>query len=83
MSDELFVQELSVIEGHIPKDLDGQFLRNGSNPYYTPYAGYHWWVDQLQSKTQCHHIPTMALHSFSILHLLTYYYMEHTWTHGT
>lgn len=30
------------VEGTIPKDLDGMFLRNGPNPQFPPRDNYHW-----------------------------------------
>lgn len=30
------------IEGHLPQCLNGEFVRVGPNPKYTPVAGYHW-----------------------------------------
>lgn len=41
VKDELFMERL-VTQGAVPLELDGTYLRNGSNPYYDPYAGYHW-----------------------------------------
>ena len=31
-----------VVEGEIPRTLNGSYYRNGSNPPYEPPAGYHW-----------------------------------------
>jgi carotenoid cleavage dioxygenase-like enzyme len=36
------LQDLPVVLGELPADLHGCYLRNGSNPYYDPYASYHW-----------------------------------------
>ena len=30
--DELFVEQLNVIEGHVPNDIYGAYIRNGPNP---------------------------------------------------
>lgn len=38
---EIVVEEPEVI-GEIPSDLEGMFLRNGSNPKYKPKGKYHW-----------------------------------------
>jgi carotenoid cleavage dioxygenase len=34
--------ELAVIEGAIPKDVEGSYLRVGPNPLYEPLGRYHW-----------------------------------------
>ena len=31
-----------VIEGEIPRELNGSFYRNGPNPQYAPRGHYHW-----------------------------------------
>lgn len=41
---EVFEHKCEVVAGELPAELDGVFMRNGSNPYYDPYAGYHWWA---------------------------------------
>eukprot|EP00002_Diphylleia_rotans_P033650 TRINITY_DN7172_c0_g4_i1.p1 TRINITY_DN7172_c0_g4~~TRINITY_DN7172_c0_g4_i1.p1 ORF type:complete len:527 (+),score=120.95 TRINITY_DN7172_c0_g4_i1:58-1638(+) len=33
---------LQVVEGEIPKDIDGMFVRNGPNPQFAPIWGHHW-----------------------------------------
>lgn len=30
------------IEGQLPRDLEGMFVRNGPNPQFPPLGGYHW-----------------------------------------
>jgi len=30
------------VDGHIPEDLNGSFVRNGANPKYEPKGLYHW-----------------------------------------
>lgn len=35
--DEVFISNLEVI-GKLPEDLTGRYLRNGPNPYFTPYT---------------------------------------------
>ncbi|KAI8470686.1 MAG: carotenoid cleavage dioxygenase [Monoraphidium minutum] len=42
VADELFDQELELLEGSIPQELDGAFLRVGPNPALAPVGGYHW-----------------------------------------
>lgn len=39
---EVYEAKCEVVAGELPADLDGVFMRNGSNPFYDPYAGYHW-----------------------------------------
>lgn len=39
--DEIAVESCEVI-GEIPRDLTGMFVRNGSNPRFTPKGRYHW-----------------------------------------
>eukprot|EP00879_Flechtneria_rotunda_P014999 GHRR01015673.1.p1 GENE.GHRR01015673.1~~GHRR01015673.1.p1 ORF type:complete len:253 (+),score=75.61 GHRR01015673.1:215-973(+) len=39
---EIFKQECQVVSGELPAELDGMYMRNGSNPYYEPYASFHW-----------------------------------------
>jgi len=41
VEDELNTQALRV-EGQIPGDLEGTFLRNGPNPHFAPKGRYHW-----------------------------------------
>ncbi|KAL4601068.1 hypothetical protein ACB092_11G245200 [Castanea dentata] len=31
-----------LVKGHLPECLNGEFVRVGSNPKFTPVAGYHW-----------------------------------------
>lgn len=37
---ELAVDDLEVVQGAIPSDLDGTYLRNGPNPRFTPLGAY-------------------------------------------
>lgn len=39
---ELFNIELEVIDGALPDDLEGAFMRVGPNPALPPVGGYHW-----------------------------------------
>eukprot|EP00878_Enallax_costatus_P010867 GHUV01011347.1.p2 GENE.GHUV01011347.1~~GHUV01011347.1.p2 ORF type:complete len:199 (+),score=59.97 GHUV01011347.1:2000-2596(+) len=39
---EVYLQNCEVVSGALPAELDGMYMRNGSNPYYEPYASYHW-----------------------------------------
>jgi carotenoid cleavage dioxygenase-like enzyme len=39
--DELTLRDLDV-EGEIPLDLNGVYIRNGPNPQYEPQGRYHW-----------------------------------------
>lgn len=39
---EVFSAECEVVAGELPAELDGVYMRNGSNPFYDPYASYHW-----------------------------------------
>lgn len=41
VKDEVFSASCEVVKGAIPLELDGMFLRNGSNPVQQVYAGYH------------------------------------------
>lgn len=41
VSDETFQDALEV-EGSMPAELNGIYLRNGPNPAFKPIAGYHW-----------------------------------------
>lgn len=45
---EVYEAKCEVVSGALPAQLDGVFMRNGSNPYYDPYAGYHWCVPSTQ-----------------------------------
>ena len=36
------VADLTVVAGELPSDLEGVFVRNGSNPRYEPKGRYHW-----------------------------------------
>ena len=40
--DEELDAELSVVEGEVPKDLFGTYVRNGPNPKLAPEGRYHW-----------------------------------------
>src|SRR5688572_27818011 len=39
--EELTAAKLEVV-GELPRDLLGAFVRNGSNPYFSPRGRYHW-----------------------------------------
>ena len=39
---EVYLKDCEVVSGELPAELDGMYMRNGSNPYYEPYASYHW-----------------------------------------
>jgi carotenoid cleavage dioxygenase-like enzyme len=39
---EVFTMDLKVVEGAIPPDMSGVFLRTGPNPQHQPWGGYHW-----------------------------------------
>lgn len=39
---QVYQSELEVIEGALPADLSGAFLRNGPNPKLSVEGGYHW-----------------------------------------
>ena len=41
VADELILEDLPV-EGEIPQDLNGVYLRNGPNPHYEPKGSYHY-----------------------------------------
>jgi carotenoid cleavage dioxygenase len=41
-TDELTLGGLEVVEGRIPDDLNGVYVRNGPNPQYEPQGRYHW-----------------------------------------
>jgi carotenoid cleavage dioxygenase-like enzyme len=36
------VEDLTVVAGELPSDIDGLFVRNGSNPAFDPPGRYHW-----------------------------------------
>lgn len=40
--DELTLRDLTVLEGEIPDDLNGVYVRNGPNPQHEPVGRYHW-----------------------------------------
>ncbi|MDV3220452.1 carotenoid oxygenase family protein [Intrasporangium sp.] len=40
--DEVTVSDLPVLEGALPRDLDGVYVRNGPNPQFPPLGRYHW-----------------------------------------
>lgn len=39
---QVYQSEVEVIEGSLPADLSGVFLRNGPNPKLPVDGGYHW-----------------------------------------
>ncbi|WP_312470289.1 carotenoid oxygenase family protein [Neobacillus sp.] len=39
---EIYVDELTVIEGKVPNDIYGAYVRNGPNPKHEPNGRYHW-----------------------------------------
>lgn len=39
---QVYQSELEVIDGALPADLSGAFLRNGPNPKLPVEGGYHW-----------------------------------------
>lgn len=39
---EVFTKTLEVVEGEVPGDLDGVYIRTGSNPQHRPWGGLHW-----------------------------------------
>lgn len=41
MHDEREKEDVELVQGEIPKDLRGMFIRNGPNPQFTPEF-YHW-----------------------------------------
>lgn len=54
MQAEVFEAKCEVVSGELPPELDGVFLRNGSNPFYDPYAGYHWYAPHTPRSTTQH-----------------------------
>ena len=40
--DELFIEQLTVLEGQVPNDIYGAYIRNGPNPKHDPKGRYHW-----------------------------------------
>ncbi len=40
--DEIDAPALAVVAGEVPRDLDGTFVRNGSNPRFSAAGRYHW-----------------------------------------
>mmetsp|Transcript_13417 Transcript_13417/g.17481 ORF Transcript_13417/g.17481 Transcript_13417/m.17481 type:complete len:279 (+) Transcript_13417:145-981(+) len=42
VSDEVFQESCIVLEGKVPEDISGSFVRNGPNPKYEPKGLYHW-----------------------------------------
>lgn len=42
VEEELFVEQLPVLEGEIPADFSGVYVRNGPNPKYEPTGRHHW-----------------------------------------
>lgn len=41
ISTEVDGSDLAVIEGTLPDEIDGTFIRNGPNPQFPPFEGYH------------------------------------------
>ncbi|MBK7976951.1 MAG: carotenoid oxygenase family protein [Deltaproteobacteria bacterium] len=39
---EITAHDLTVLEGEIPRELRGMFVRNGANPRFAPPGRYHW-----------------------------------------
>ncbi|WP_205948506.1 carotenoid oxygenase family protein [Pueribacillus theae] len=39
---EITVDELTVLEGEVPSDFNGAYVRNGPNPKYDPIGRHHW-----------------------------------------
>lgn len=52
VSAEIFKRELSVVEGSVPADLTGVYIRTGPNPLHKPHGGYHWYDSQTTQKTR-------------------------------
>lgn len=42
VAEEHHQQALTVVEGSVPPELDGAFMRVGPNPALPPVGGYHW-----------------------------------------
>ncbi|WLR57336.1 carotenoid oxygenase family protein [Mesobacillus subterraneus] len=42
VKDEIYVDQLTVLEGKVPTDLYGAYVRNGPNPKHEPKGRYHW-----------------------------------------
>ncbi|KAF5827972.1 carotenoid oxygenase [Dunaliella salina] len=38
---EMYVQGLPVVEGVLPREINGMYMRNGPNPLHMPYASHH------------------------------------------
>jgi carotenoid cleavage dioxygenase-like enzyme len=41
---EVFKEHLEVVEGSVPKELDGVYIRTGANHAHDPFGGQHWCV---------------------------------------
>jgi len=39
---EVYTAQCVVVAGALPHELDGVYMRNGSNPYFDPVANYMW-----------------------------------------
>lgn len=42
VAEEIVARDLEVVDGAIPEDLAGTFVRNGANPKFPPKGRYHW-----------------------------------------
>ncbi|KAF5827970.1 retinal pigment epithelial membrane protein-domain-containing protein [Dunaliella salina] len=41
VQNEIYVQGLPVVEGVLPREINGMYMRNGPNPLHTPYGSHH------------------------------------------
>ncbi|XP_065630995.1 carotenoid 9,10(9',10')-cleavage dioxygenase 1-like [Quercus suber] len=60
-----------LVKGHLPECLNGEFVRVGPNPKFTPVAGYHWF-DGDGCVIFCNLILPVFLSSFLEERILTY-----------
>jgi carotenoid cleavage dioxygenase-like enzyme len=47
---EIFTVDLKVVEGSVPSDMSGVFVRTGPNPQHQPWGGYHWSASRLKTR---------------------------------
>ncbi len=70
VSREMF-SECVVVEGELPAELDGMYMRNGSNPFFDPVASTHWFEGARHERwnaCMCCAPPCAALTHLSFTH---------------
>lgn len=62
---EIFQEDLQVVEGSLPKELNGVLLRTGPNEPFKPWGGYHLCEPACHIRS-CLRIPNSAIAMFQL-----------------